>query len=81
MIETLIITLKRTSSSKQQGSVDIHADVSHIVLNPQSVVFPGGGVAAGGEAHLSTFEVKTALARIYKQANKTVPEKLMSLDL
>lgn len=78
MIETLIITLKRTSSSKQQGNVDIHADVSHIVLNPQSVVFPGGG---GGEAHLSTFEVKTALARIYKQAKKTVPEKLMSLDL
>ena len=38
MIETLIITLKRTSASRE-GMPDI-SDVSHIVLNPQTVVFP-----------------------------------------
>lgn len=79
MIETLIITMKRTSTVKQ-GIKDV-TDVTHIVLNPQTVVFPGEKMAESTEdIHLSTLEVRTALARIYKQVNKTVPDKLMSLE-
>jgi len=76
MIETLIITLKRTSASRE-GMPDI-SDVSHIVLNPQTVVFPSATDPDIKAVHLSTIEVRTALARIYRQANKAVPEKLLS---
>ena len=82
MIETLMLTLKRTLA-KKQGIQDI-SDVSHIILNPQAVVISGDKNPGPdldqppSDASLSTLEVRTALARIFKQVNKTVPEKLLS---
>jgi len=77
MIETLIITLKRTSATKE-GMAD-SSDVSHIILNPQTIVFPSAQHDPDIKAvHLSTIEVRTALARIYRQVNKPVPDKLLS---
>jgi len=98
MIETLIISLKRTFA-KSQGLSDT-SDVSHIVLSPQLIVFPAGNaINAGGEnsavagetgdknkigcengLSLANLEVKTALSRIYRQVNKSVPDKLLTLD-
>jgi len=75
MLETLLLSLKR-ELAKSQG-LSTEGDVSHIILNPQSILF--SGAEAKAEVDLATLEVKTALCRIYKHVNKTVPDKLLSL--
>ena len=59
------------------------SDVSHIILQPQTVVIPGGGQVGGQskpDLDLATLEVKTALARVYKHVRKPVPHKLQKMD-